>query len=99
LCCEIQPCPKPLQAYSTNSPGLPDDIFSFQKSGFWYIFEDIGMENASTFYGYLEYFIDLCYILRPFVIFFPFWYVVARKIWQPLQLTSLPLVTDCSFLL
>jgi hypothetical protein len=41
-------------------------------------------------YGHFVYFTSIWYILWPFGIFcgtfgifFPFWYVVARKIWQP----------------
>jgi hypothetical protein len=32
---------------------------------------------------YFVYFVVICYILWLFVIAFPFWYVVPRKIWQP----------------
>jgi hypothetical protein len=39
------------------------------------------------FYCHLVYFMAIWYILWPFGIifgdFFPFWYVVPRKIWQP----------------
>jgi hypothetical protein len=35
------------------------------------------------FCGYLEYFVAIWNILLLFGIFFTFWYVVARKIWQP----------------
>jgi hypothetical protein len=38
---------------------LPDDIFSYQKSKFGYVFEDIDVENV----GILS---PLEYILRPF---------------------------------
>jgi hypothetical protein len=31
----------------------------------------------------LVYIIDIGYILWSFGIFFPLWYVVTRKIWQP----------------
>jgi hypothetical protein len=48
------------------------------------------MEDVGIFYGHLVYFTDIRYILWPLVTFsgslvylFPFWYVVARKIWQP----------------
>jgi hypothetical protein len=34
-------------------------------------------------YGPFVYFQVIGYILRLFGIFFPFWYVVARRIWQP----------------
>jgi hypothetical protein len=54
---------------------------------FWSVLhtEDVGM-----FYVYLVYFTAICHILWPFglfsgysVYFVQFWYVVARKIWQP----------------
>jgi hypothetical protein len=35
------------------------------------------------FYGHLVYFVAIWCILLLFGIFFPFWYVVPRKIWQP----------------
>jgi hypothetical protein len=35
------------------------------------------------FYGYLVYFVAIGYILWLFGIFFPFWNVAPRKIWQP----------------
>jgi hypothetical protein len=44
------------------------------------------MEKHGIFYGYLEYIIPSWYSLWPFgnlVNFPPFWYSVARKIWQP----------------
>jgi hypothetical protein len=44
---------------------LPDGIFAYQKDRFRYIFEDLGMENDSTYvllpfdllYGHLVYFV------------------------------------------
>jgi hypothetical protein len=52
----------------------------------WYILRTFGI-----FYGHLVYFTDIWYIIWPFGIpicwligtFFPFWYVVPWKIWQP----------------
>jgi hypothetical protein len=48
------------------------------------------MEDVGIFYAHLEYFTAICRILWPFGIvsgclveFVPFWYVAARKIWQP----------------
>jgi hypothetical protein len=48
------------------------------------------VEDVGLFYGRLVYLTDTWYFLWPFGkfyghfgIFFPFWYVVARKIWQP----------------
>jgi hypothetical protein len=43
------------------------------------------MENG-TFYSHLEYIAAIWYVLWPFGNFdnfSPFWYIVARKIWQP----------------
>jgi hypothetical protein len=44
----------------------------------WYILWSIG-----TFCGQLVHFVVNWYILRSNGIFFTFWYVVQRKIWQP----------------
>jgi hypothetical protein len=48
------------------------------------------MEGVGILYFHFVDFTAIRYILRPFgilsdylVYFFPFWYVVARKIWQP----------------
>jgi hypothetical protein len=48
------------------------------------------MEDDGKFYGHLGHFTVFCYILWSFgivrgnlVYFFPFWYFVRRKIWQP----------------
>jgi hypothetical protein len=48
------------------------------------------MEDVGIFYGHLVHFTVFCYILwtfgivrEKFGIFFPFWYFVRRKIWQP----------------
>jgi hypothetical protein len=35
---------------SYSSSGLPDGIFSNQKSQFWYIWEGLGMENCGIFH-------------------------------------------------
>jgi hypothetical protein len=70
--------------------GLPDGLFSNQKSQFGYI---LGVLQWKI----LEYFMTIWSILRPFgniswpfgifcghlVYFSPFWYFVPRKIWQP----------------
>jgi hypothetical protein len=58
---------------------------------FWSILEGLALEDAGAFYGplvyftygHLVYFVAIWYILLPFGIFFPFWYVVPRQIWQP----------------
>jgi hypothetical protein len=36
--------------------GLPDGIFSYQKSQFWYIFEELATEDDSIFCEHLVYF-------------------------------------------
>jgi hypothetical protein len=75
-----------------SSAGLPNGIFSNQKSRFWLILEDLAMEGVGIFYGHSVYFAVIWYILWPFSIiyghlvhFFLFWYVVPRKIWQPIS--------------
>jgi hypothetical protein len=49
---------------------LPDGIFSFEKSQFWYILEGLRMEIC------LLYFMAVNCILRPFLIFYDHWYVL-----------------------
>jgi hypothetical protein len=44
----------------------------------WYILGPFGL-----FQGHLVYFEAVLSTLWPFGIFFPFWYVAPRKIWQP----------------
>jgi hypothetical protein len=66
---------------AAGSSGLPDGIFSNQKSQFGYILECFAMEDVGTFYGNLVYFTAILYIVTSYI--FPFWYVVPRKIWQP----------------
>jgi hypothetical protein len=58
-------------------------IFSNQKSKFGYILEGLAMEDVGIFLCPFGAFTTIWYILWLFGIFFPFWYVVARKIWQP----------------
>jgi hypothetical protein len=50
--------------------GLPDSLFSNQKSKFGSILERLSLENADIFYGHLEYFTDIWGILWPFVYIF-----------------------------
>jgi hypothetical protein len=71
-------------------PGLPDGLFSNQKSKFGLILEGLAMEDDGTFYVLLVHFTVFCYILWTFgivrgnlVYFPPFWYFAPRKIWQP----------------
>jgi hypothetical protein len=44
----------------------------------WYISWPLG-----PIYGHLVYFVAIWYLVWLIGIFFPFWYVVQRKIWQP----------------
>jgi hypothetical protein len=60
------------------------------------------MDDVGIFYGHVVYFVDNWYILWKirFILwsfdnFFPFWYVVPRKIWQPLF--ALKILTKISF--
>jgi hypothetical protein len=78
-------------------PGLPDGLFSNQKSKFGGILAGLAMEDVGIFYGHLVHFMDFCFILWSYVIllwtfdivrgnlvyFFPLLYFVPRKIWQP----------------
>jgi hypothetical protein len=57
----------------------------------WLNFGGSYMEHVGIFYGHFVYFTAIWYTLWPYVtyilwlfgIFFPFWYVSPRKIWQP----------------
>jgi hypothetical protein len=73
-----------------SESGLPDGIFSNQKSQFGYILEGLAIEDVGIFYGDLLYFTAIWYILWSFGILFgdmahfpPFWYFAPRNIWQP----------------
>jgi hypothetical protein len=46
--------------------GLPDGLFSHQKSQFESILEDLRMKNVCIFYDHLEYFTATWYNLWPF---------------------------------
>jgi hypothetical protein len=72
------------------SAELPDGLFSTQKSQIWVIFEHLAMKDVGKLYVHSASFTAILHILWPFGmfcghfgIFFPFWYVVQRKIWQP----------------
>jgi hypothetical protein len=52
-------------------PGLPDGLFSNQKSQIWV--------NFGIFNDHLEYFMAVWYSLWSFVIFFPLWNVWTKK--------------------
>jgi hypothetical protein len=72
---------------------LPDGIFSKQKSQFGYLLEGLAMDDVDIFgklYSHLVHLManrniqyQIWYISLLFGQFFPFWYVAARKIWQP----------------
>jgi hypothetical protein len=44
---------------SAIKPGLPDGLFSNQKSKLGQILEGLAMENLSIFYDYLDFFRDI----------------------------------------
>jgi hypothetical protein len=76
--------------HGQHCSGLPDGFFSNQKFQFAETLEGLAMEDVSIFYVHLINFPDIWYILWPFgtflpvvVHFYPFWYVVPRKIRQP----------------
>jgi hypothetical protein len=76
--------------FGSSRSGLPDGLFSNQKSKFGQILEGLALKDVGIFYGYLVHFTVFCYILWTFgiargnlVYFFAFWYFVPRKIWQP----------------
>jgi hypothetical protein len=55
--------------FAALSPGLPEGIFSNQKSQFGQILECLAMKEAGKFYGHLVYFTAISYTLCPFRIF------------------------------
>jgi hypothetical protein len=77
------------EIFSRARAGLPDGLFSNQKSQFGKILEGHRLENIDTFNCHLKYYQPIWYILRfgkfcvNLVRFFLFWYHVPRKIWQP----------------
>jgi hypothetical protein len=79
--------------------GLPDGLFSNQKSQFGKILEGLRMKNAGIIDGYLEYFTVIWYISWPFGnvvvicdIFPHFWHIVSGIIWQPRSVKNLLLI-------
>jgi hypothetical protein len=50
----------------TNRSGLPDGLFSNQKSQFGYILEGLAMKNVGIFYDHLVYFTAIRNTLWPF---------------------------------
>jgi hypothetical protein len=69
--------------------GLPDGLFSNQKSQFGYILEGLAMVDVGNFFAIwiifrpFGIFLAIWYFSTRFGTFYPFWYVVPRKIWQP----------------
>jgi ABC-type multidrug transport system permease subunit len=58
------------------------EVFFNHNSGiFWRAFEF--KIKTGMFDGHLEYFTAIWYIFYSFGMFFLFWYVASRKIWQP----------------
>jgi hypothetical protein len=51
---------------ATYKPGLPDGLFSNQKSKFGEISEGLAMKDVVVFYGHLVHFTVFCYILWTF---------------------------------
>jgi hypothetical protein len=47
----------------TITPGLPDGLFSNQKSQLGNKFQGLRLENTDIFYGHFEYFMDIWDIL------------------------------------
>jgi hypothetical protein len=56
-------------------PGLPDGLFTSQKSRFGQILEGLRMKNAGIFYGHLEYFTVVWCILCSFDNVVVVWYI------------------------
>jgi hypothetical protein len=50
---------------TVSESGLPDGIFSNQKSQFGDFLEGLRIENVGMFYGHLEYITAIWYILWP----------------------------------
>jgi hypothetical protein len=68
-----------------SGPGLPDCIFSNQKSPFGQILEGLAKEDVGIFFGHLVYFIDIWYLLWTFGIFYghlvyfmDIWYIIPH---------------------
>jgi hypothetical protein len=57
-------------AENESRAGLPDGLFSNQKSQFGWFWEDLRLENVDIFYGHLEYFMAIWNILWPFEIIY-----------------------------
>jgi hypothetical protein len=57
---------RPHRTLSESNPGLPDGLFSSQKSKFGFILEGLGMGNVDIFHDHLEYFMAIWYNLWQF---------------------------------
>jgi hypothetical protein len=56
--------------FESLNPGLPDGLFSNQKSQFGKSLEGLRLENVDIPYDHLEYFTDIWDIFRTFGIFY-----------------------------
>jgi hypothetical protein len=87
-----------------SKSGLPDGIFSNQKSLFGYIWWGLTMKDVGVLlYYHSVYFTAIWYSLGPFgicvdylVYFFSFWYVAPRKIWQSWSKLHFWVKTNCA---
>jgi hypothetical protein len=68
----------PTSYLTGRQAGLPDGVFSKQKSKFGSILEGLRMENIGIFYVHLEYFTAIWYNLWPFGNVDAFWYIFPR---------------------
>jgi hypothetical protein len=59
----------PEKSHYWSLPGMPDGLFSNQKSQFGKILDGLVMENVGVFYVHLVYFTSFGNILCPFGIF------------------------------
>jgi hypothetical protein len=58
--------------------GLPDGVFSNQKSQSGQLLEGLTMENVGIFYGHMEYFTAMCYIFWLFGNLVVIYYIFTR---------------------
>jgi hypothetical protein len=75
---EINARNKKVHFLQPRRPGLPDGMFSNQKSKFGKIFEGLGMKKNGIFYGHLEYIMAILYSLWPFGNLVAVWYISPR---------------------
>jgi hypothetical protein len=66
-----------MACFQTKNPNLGKSWKDMQWQMLVYLW------SFGPFYDHLVYFVAIWYNLWTFGIFFPFWYVVPRKIWQP----------------